>query len=127
LVAVVFLLSFKYGTKNITRSDTGILVLALLAVVVWWQTNNPLYAVLMVTVIDALGYIPTLRKSWGEPYSETLSFWFTMILVTILTILSLSEYNLLTLTYLGMLVIANMVVLVFCGLRRRYVQKPVGG
>lgn len=127
LVAVVFLLSLKYGTKNITKSDTGILVLALLAIVVWWQTNNPLYAVLMVTAIDALGYIPTLRKSWSEPYSETLSFWFTMSLVTILTIFSLSEYNPLTLTYLGMLVVANIVVLVLCILRRRYVQKPVQG
>lgn len=29
LVAVMFFLSFKYGTKNITKSDTGILILAL--------------------------------------------------------------------------------------------------
>lgn len=125
LVGVVFLLSLTYGTKNITKSDTGILILALLAIVVWWQTNNPLLAVLMVSAIDALGYIPTFRKSWSEPYSETLSFWFMMTLVMLFAGLSLSEYNLLTLTYIGTVAVANLMVLTLCVFRRQYVEKPV--
>src|SRR5262245_28245295 len=61
LVFVTFLLSFKYGTKNITRSDAVTLIAALGAVVVWWQLKNPLAAVLMVSLIDVIGYIPSVR------------------------------------------------------------------
>src|SRR3989344_4989884 len=42
LVLAVFIFSFKYGTKNITMGDTVLLTLSLLAVIVWWQLNNPL-------------------------------------------------------------------------------------
>ncbi|MBI4138026.1 MAG: hypothetical protein HY482_00325 [Candidatus Wildermuthbacteria bacterium] len=125
LVIFVFLLSFKYGTKNISRSDTGILLLALFAIVVWWLTNNPLLSVLMVTAIDGMGYIPTLRKSWEEPWSETLAFWFTMAIVNVLTILSLGEINWLTAPYLVVLASLNIVVLSICMFRRRLISKPV--
>lgn len=125
LIVFVFLLSFKYGTKNISRSDKGILMLALSAIFVWWLTNNPLLSVLMVTAIDGMGYIPTLRKSWVEPWSETLSFWFAMAIATVLTILSLGEINWLTAPYLVVLAILNIVVLSVCAFRRRLVPKPV--
>lgn len=71
LVFTVFLLSLKYGTKNITRADTIILIAALLAIVIWWQLHNPLLAVVMVTLIDVAGYAPSLRKTFEEPWSET--------------------------------------------------------
>src|SRR6267154_611140 len=35
MLAVVFILSFKYGTTDISRSDTIVLVVALCAIVVW--------------------------------------------------------------------------------------------
>jgi hypothetical protein len=124
LVIVVLLLSFKYGTKNITRIDTSILILALLAIGVWWQLDSPLLAVFMVSTIDGLGYIPTLRKSFAEPWSETLSFWGIMVIVGALSIIANAEYNLLTITYLATLGIANALVLALCLFRRRVIQEP---
>lgn len=124
LVSFVFLLSLKYGTKNITKSDTAILIAALFAIVVWWQLNNPVLAVLMVSAIDGLGYIPTYRKSWVAPWSETLSFWFAMVVVNILILLSLSEYNILTVMYVSTLAVANAVELGLCIMRRKVVAKP---
>lgn len=125
LVIFVFFLSLKYGTKNISRSDTFILVLALSAIAVWWLTNNPLLSVLMVTVIDGMGYIPTLRKSWTEPWSETLSFWLAMAIVSMLTIFSLGDINWLTAPYLVVLAVLNIVVLFTCILRRQHIPKPI--
>ena len=124
LVVVVLLLSFKYGTKNITKSDTFILVVALLAIVVWWQLKNPFIAVLMVSAIDGLGYIPTLRKSFAKPWSETLSFWGVMAIISALTIIANAEYNELTVMYLATLAVANTVVFTLCFFRRKVVQKP---
>jgi hypothetical protein len=127
LVIAVFCLSFKYGTKNITKGDTVLLILALLAIVVWWQMGSPLIAVIMVTVIDAIGYIPTFRKSYVEPWSETLSFWAIMVLANIFTIAASAQYNFLTVTYAAMLLIANGTVWVICFFRRRVIKgKGVG-
>ena len=123
IVIAIFLLSFKYGTKNITRSDTFVLILALLAIVIWWQLNNPLLAVLMVSAIDGLGYIPTFRKSFEEPWSETLTFWALMAPAMIFTLMSNAEYNLLTVTYLATLSVANTSLTVLLIVRRRVVQK----
>jgi len=124
LVVVVLLLSFKYGTKNITKSDTFVLIAALLAIVVWWQLKNPFVAVLMISAIDGLGYIPTLRKSFAQPWSETLSFWGVMAIVMALTIIANAEYNVLTVTYLATLAIANTAVFTLCVFRRKVIQRP---
>jgi hypothetical protein len=124
LVFAVFLLSFKYGTRDITISDKIVLVLALLAVLIWWQLDNPLAAVLMVSAIDGAGYIPTIRKSFKDPWSETLSYWLIMAATDILAIISNAEYNLLTTTYLATIFAANMSVFFVCIARRRIVLQP---
>ncbi|MCK5476277.1 MAG: hypothetical protein KAI71_06915, partial [Candidatus Pacebacteria bacterium] len=121
LVFIVFLLSFKYGTRDVTVSDKVVLALALLAIVVWWKLDSPLVAVLMVSAIDGMGYIPTIRKSFKDPWSETLSFWGIMTIICLLTIFANAEYNLLTVTYLLVLFIANLFVFLLCTARRKVI------
>lgn len=123
LVAVVFVLSLRYGTRDITRSDTFALFAAIVAIVVWWQLANPVAAVLMVSAIDAIGYIPTYRKSYKDPWSETLSFWVAQFVGNALAIVALSSYNLLTVTYLATLFTANVVLFSLCFARRPFVSK----
>jgi len=119
LVLFVFILSFKYGTRNITKSDTITLILALFSILIWWQLDSPFLAVLAVTLIDGVGYFPTFRKTYSEPSSETLSFWLIMPLVIVLGILSLETYNLLTVTYLAMMATADMTLYLMILIRRR--------
>lgn len=119
-VLAIILLSFKYGTKNIKKTDTIVFIAALFAILVWWQFKNPLLAVFVVSAIDGLGYIPTLRKSFEEPWSETLSFWLIMAIVDILIILSSDKYNFLTVTYMATLAAANTTVLLVCFIRRKF-------
>jgi len=124
LVCVVFAFSFKYGTKNITREDTIILIAALCAILIWWQLDKPILSIIMFTAIDVLGYIPTFRKSYIEPWSETLITWFLFTVSNILAILSLSRYNLLTTTYLLAITVANIALFLLCYFRRFKVLKP---
>lgn len=123
LVLSTLLLSFKYGTKNITKSDKIILALALLAIVVWWQLESPLLALFMVSAIDGIGYIPTIRKSFVDPWSETISFWAMMALVDLLAIISNDQYNLLTTTYITTIFMANIIIILVCFFRRQFMQK----
>lgn len=118
LIVAIFLLSLKFGTKNITKMDGFALLAALIAILFWWQLKNPVLSVIAVSVIDVLGYIPTLRKSFFDPWSETVSFWAVMIIVDILVILSSSEYNSLTVTYPATLAATNLLLLIECLIRR---------
>lgn len=123
LVLVIFLLSFKHGTRDITASDKIVLVLVLFVVVIWWQLDNPLISVFMVSAIDSAGYIPTIRKSFKDPWSETLSFWVIMAVVSGLSIISNAEYNFLTITYLSVLFVANIIVSLICIARRKVIAR----
>lgn len=124
-VFTIFLLSFRFGTRNITRSDTYVLTAALLAIVGWWWLNNPLLAVLVVTAIDLLGYVPSIRKVYTEPWSETLSAWSAFIVANLLAIVALNAYNFLTLTYLIAISIGNVALVAVCLVRRRRVSSPM--
>jgi len=121
-VFIIFLVSLKYGTKNITKFDTIILIIALLAITVWFQMHNPLLAVIMVSVIDFLGYIPSFRKTFQEPQTETVFPWAVFFFANLLIIFSLSEYNLLTLTYLVTIETANLILISICLIRRRVIH-----
>ena len=123
-VFMVMLLSLRYGTKNITKSDTIILVLALAAVFVWVQLDNPLLAVIMVTLIDLAGYVPSWRKSMREPWSENLYSWSISPLAYVFAIAALAEYNLLTLMYPISIVVANYILVAICLMYRPKVPKP---
>ncbi len=124
LVSVfVFILSLKYGTTNIKTSDTVVLIFALAAILVWWQLSSLLLAVLMVSAIDGIGYVPTYRKSFANPWTESLAFWFIMIGAGAMTIMASKEYNLLTMTYLVTLVTSDIILLSLLLIRRRQLGK----
>jgi len=122
LVFIIFLFSIKKGTKNITKSDTIILFIALLSVIVWWKLDNPILAIVMVSLIDLFGYIPSWRKCWFNPYSETLSTWVLFAIGNIFAIFALNEYNILTLTYLITIIVGNTILVSISLLRRKYLK-----
>ena len=121
-VFIIFLFSLKRGTKNITKSDTVILFIAVLSILIWWKLNNPILAVIMVSLIDAFGYIPSYRKCWSDPWSETLSTWGLFAVGNIFAILALNEYNILTLSYLITIIICNVILIIISLLRRKILK-----
>jgi hypothetical protein len=123
-VIIIFFLSLKYGTRNITVGDTIAFVAALLAIVVWWQLDQPLFAILMVSAIDALAYIPSYRKTWEEPWSETLISWALFLTGDIFAIAALTEYNTLTVAYLTTLILCNIIFVILCLFRRNKIANP---
>jgi hypothetical protein len=107
---IVFLMSFKHGTKNITRFDTTTLIVALLAIVMWWKLDHPEWAVVTIATIDLLGFVPTIRKTWREPETESLLAWSLFAIGNILAFLSLNEYNIMTSFYIITMFIASAIL-----------------
>lgn len=105
---LVILLSLKYGTNtDITRSDKIFLFLAFVTLVIWLFAKQPLVSIILATSIDLLGFIPTIRKSWNNPYTETVSFYFLNTLRFSLAVISLSTYSLITWLYPVSWLLAN--------------------
>lgn len=100
LVAAVFVGALRFGKRDIAKADIPIFILALSAIFVWWIFDNPVLAVLIVSAVDIIGYVPTFRKSYIDPSSENAFSWALFALAPICAILALNTYSVLTLSYL---------------------------
>jgi hypothetical protein len=65
-------IALSKGERGITKFDWFCFITALAGIVLWVITDNPLTAVIIVTLVDALAYVPTFRKTYHKPYEETL-------------------------------------------------------
>ena len=115
---VVFLMSLKHGTKNISDFDTVTLIIALMAIVMWWELDQPEWAIVAIALIDLLGFLPTFRKTWHEPKSESSFAWVLFLLGNMAALLALSTYSIMTSFYIITMIIAS-VVLVALTLRKK--------
>lgn len=99
LCFLVALLAFFRGETNITRTDWAAFAGALGAIPIWLLTKDPLGSVVLVTIIDGLGYYPTIRKSYDKPHQETVFMYTTDVFKYTLALLALSDVTWVTALY----------------------------
>lgn len=93
LCFAIVVLGLRQGDKNITRTDWVAFIAALSTIPVWYFTKDPLWAVVLATVIDVLGCYPTFRKSWHRPYDENLFTWSISALRSLLSFFAIENYT----------------------------------
>jgi hypothetical protein len=103
----VFLYAFKYGEKNITLSDKLSLSGAIFAILLWYFTNNALIAIILLIIIDALGFYPTFRKSYHKPFEESILLYIISATIFAISLLALENYSPVTYLYPLFLIIIN--------------------
>lgn len=104
---------------QITRSDWLFFSLALLALPVWLVTANPLWAVLLLTLVDVLGFAPTFRKAYHFPYEEHLLFYMLITVRNLLAVAALQHYSLTTVFFPLVMAITCMLFILMVVYRRR--------
>ena len=119
----IFLLSFKYGTKNISRFDGFCLFASLVAIGVYVLIDNPIYAICAVALIDFVGFLPTFRKGFAEPFTETTSTFIMSAVANVLSLIALQNYNVTTILYLASLFVTNSSFATMILVRQHYVKK----
>ena len=72
------------------------LILALASLPFWYLTSNPLWAVVLLTLVELLGFGPTIRKAYYLPHEENRLFFLLFMLRNIFTLLALEHYSLTT-------------------------------
>ncbi len=122
---LLFILGLRMGDKDITASDTGVLLLTLVAIGFWVFAKQPLISVIMACIIDLLAFLPTIRKTWRKPHTETLSLYsinFVRYIIAILALNSLTPVNAL---YPCTWLMANGLFALGLIVRRRYISREL--
>ena len=117
---ISFLAYYKNGISYVKRSDFGILVFSLSAIPLWYFTKNPLIAVIILTVIDSLGMLPTLRKCFYFPWEESLSTFCIVTCRDVFALMALTHYSMTTL-FFPIVTGFNTLFLIVVLLYRRFV------
>lgn len=120
----IFLLSLRNG-GGITKSDTAFFILSLIALFLWLIAKQPVLSVILVSLIDMLGFIPTIRKSWNKPYSETLFSYEINSFRHGLSIFGLQQYSIVTWLYPATWAVANGLFSIMLIIRRKQLARRV--
>ena len=104
---IIFLFSLQYGFKQIRKIDTYFLIAALLSFIPWALTKDPTISVVIVVSIDVIAFIPTLRKTWQHPASETPLLYSMNVVRHGLTLFSLQAYNIATILHSLVMIVVN--------------------
>lgn len=119
----VFILGLKNGKKDITKLDTIFFILSFVALFLWLIAKQPVLSVILATSIDMLGFVPTIRKSWNKPYSETLFLYGISFFRHFVSFFALQQYNIVTWLFPVSWIVANGLFSVMLIIRRRQVGK----
>lgn len=114
----IFFMALFKGEKSITKSDWACLFSAGIAIALWVITDGPLLSVILVSIIDAIGCIPTIRKSFHKPHEETAITYFFSGLKYVIAIPALETFSVITVLYPVTLVILNTIIVSLLLIRR---------
>lgn len=125
ITMVIALLAYLKRTDlSITRTDWAFLASAMSSLPFWYLTSDPLWAVVILTAVDVLGFGPTVRKAYSFPHSESLMFFSLFTGRNVIVILALENYSVTTVLFPAVIAVACALLVAMVGYRRRVVVSP---
>lgn len=104
---IIFFFSLQYGFKKIKIIDKVFLCIALLGLIPWLLTKDPTVSVIIAVSIDIAAFIPTLRKTFIHPNTETPTLYSMNVFRHVLMLFSLQAYNVATMLHSVAMIISN--------------------
>jgi hypothetical protein len=123
-VTTIFIAALAYTKKadiTITKSDWFFFIISLLTVPFWYITANPLWAVVILTTVDTIAFIPTFRKGYVKPFEEQLLLYYVMAIRNFVAVAALEHYSLTTLLFPVVIAITCVIFIVVITFRRKSV------
>ncbi len=126
LCLVVFVFGLVKGNVRFPLVDWLCLGLALVGLVLWQVADNPIAAVILITLTDAFAFIPTFRKGYVKPYEDTPSTFWLSGLKFFISLFALESVTLSTWLYPASLVLTNWVFVTMVYMRRKQIVQKTG-
>jgi len=118
-IFIALLAYIKRADISITRTDWLFLVAALSSLPFWYFTSDPLWAVVILTTVDVLGFGPTARKAYFSPHSESLLFFGLFAARNLIVILALENRSVTTVLFPAVIATACTLLMTMVMYRRR--------
>ena len=122
-LAIAVLATVKGGKSDITKSDWYALFGAMVALAVWAATNNPLWSMVLLTVIDMVAFYPTFRKGWMKPYEDMATVFSLSAIKHAIGVMALENYTITTTLFPASLVFTNVAFILMLLIRRKMVSR----
>ncbi len=120
LTIYIALLAYRHrGDASITRTDKAFFAAAMASLPLWYFTADPLWAVVVLTMVDLLGFGPTLRKAYDHPFEEKPLFFGLFALRNLIVVAALEHYSLTTVLFPALIALACMLLIGIILIRRR--------
>ncbi len=119
MIFIAFLAYLKRADVTITKTDWLFFVSALSSLPLWYLTSDPLWAVVLLTTVDVIGFGPTVRKAYHFPYSESLLFFGLFAVRNLLVMMAFENYSVTTLLFPAVIAAVCVALIVMITYRRR--------
>jgi hypothetical protein len=111
-------LAYHKGDRDFPIFDKACLVGCVIAIALWPMMKAPLLSLVIVTIIDTIGFIPTLRKSYKNPQEENMIVFFFYGLAYLISVFALNNVSWLTGLYPIAIGCTALAMVVFLAVRR---------
>lgn len=98
-IIVALLAYLNRGDNSITRADWLFMLTALASLPLWYVTQDPTTAVVILTTVDMIGFGPTFRKAYYFPREENAVFFSMFAVRNFFALLALESYSLATMLF----------------------------
>ena len=113
LPLLVFCVSFINPRSywKLTKFDIGCGVLSLAALIAWLAVGSAHLAIILAATADGFASIPTIRKAWRHPETETRLTYLASTIAIILALPSIPQWNIENSTFQIYLLVINAALL----------------
>ncbi|MDD4332837.1 MAG: hypothetical protein PHT51_01885 [Patescibacteria group bacterium] len=110
---LVFIFSFVNPKSywKLTIFDVICGICSVVALIAWWLINSPQIAILMSAIGDGFAALPTIRKAWKFPESETGITYAAALISVILVLPSIPVWDIKNSAFQIYLLLANSILL----------------
>lgn len=89
----------------------------------WLFAEQPVIAMILLVTVGMLGFAPTIRKSWNNPHTETVSTYAINSFRHSLSVFALANYSILTSLFPIAWGVANGLFVILLLVRRHVTKK----
>ncbi|MFA6392890.1 MAG: hypothetical protein WCW54_02310 [Candidatus Paceibacterota bacterium] len=111
LLVVIVALVYKKGFWKVTKLDIVCGILALLALIIYVMTSKLGISIIFAILSDGLAAIPTVRKSWQFPESESAITYMAGIISNILALLVVKNWSFSIYSFSAYLITMNIIII----------------
>jgi hypothetical protein len=115
---IALLAYLKRADTLIAKADWIFFLTALSALPFWFLTSDPLWAVVILTTVDVMGFGPTVRRAYHHPNEERISLFALGAARNLLVIFALEFYSMTTVLFPAVAGLASLCLVFLLAYRR---------